>query len=37
MPSVIALHGVTYDQCTKTYCLVHPYVNHTDIRDLHDS
>lgn len=33
---IINLHGVTYDECTKTYCLVHPYVNHTDIRDLPD-
>jgi serine/threonine protein kinase len=37
MKWVVGLNGVTYDECTKTYCLIHPYVNNVDIRDLHDS
>lgn len=35
--NVIQLIGVTYDSCTKTHCLVYPYVNHIDIRDIHDN
>ncbi len=37
MKWIVGLNGVTYDECTKTYCLIHPYVNNVDIRDLHDS
>lgn len=37
MKCIIGLTGVTYDECTKTYCLVHPYVNHIDVRDIPDN
>lgn len=37
MKCIIGLTGVTYDECTKTYCLVHPYVNHVDVRDIPDN
>ena len=30
------LFGVTYDPNSKTNGLVHKFVNHMDIRDLHD-
>lgn len=36
-PSIIGLLGVTFDECTKTNCLVHPYINHVDIRDIPDN
>ena len=37
MENVISLKGVTLDVCSGCYCLICPYIPHTDIRDLSDS
>lgn len=36
LPNIISLDCVMLDPCSKCYCLVYPYVNHIDIRDLPD-
>jgi casein kinase II subunit alpha len=35
-PGIIGLTGVTYDRCSNVYSLVHPLINHIDIRDIPD-
>ena len=36
LQNIISLDCVMLDPCSKCYCLVYPYVNHIDIRDLPD-
>jgi serine/threonine protein kinase len=35
-PGIIGLTGVTFDRCSVVYTLIHPFINHIDIRDIPD-